>query len=247
MCLGWMLPLYVGAHTADVTLKDLSGIWVPEPYLKSLETTHSAISAVAEELTISTTSQGQWKLRWHHYHEGSERPILSLSKDQGGASYVLTLGDPPSAPTSNHIHTTTWHVHVITEAGKVKSIEFIDGDVVINKKVSFKRITQPLARHVARKLVVGRFIDGGGHAYIFTPDGKAVWPDSTFPYEVSVDPSQTDCDYFYQPQVGKIESPSAYGFRWKGRTLNLYRLGRTDTMPIHCEEKPFLTLKRSRS
>ncbi|HEV8579974.1 MAG TPA: hypothetical protein VGX68_12945 [Thermoanaerobaculia bacterium] len=68
--------------------------------------------------------------------------------------------------------------------------------------------------------------------------GKAVWPDHTFRYEVSIDESEADCDYIFHPQKGEVGETKRYGFRWMNDRLRIYAITypKDGAAPIHCDK-----------
>lgn len=240
------LDIPVQADDKLSTLSNLSGVWVPQRYVDSLNTRHSAISSSPEEITIQKEKDGSWRLLWTNFHEGSWRSILSFPKEPGNDSnYFLKVGDWEDPSSSESQHTTTWRLRVSQNGSAINFIEFIDAaDSSINMKIPFVRITEPLSKYVLLKLLAGHYKDAAQRNFEFTLGGEARWPGQKFPFEVSLDHSEADCDYFYNPLKGDRKSPNAYGFRWKGSELWLFQLLETDAMPIHCEAKPFAILHR---
>jgi|GEM_PF-1678310 len=101
-------------------------------------------------------------------------------------------------------------------------------------------------RFVARKVLVGDYVDAEGRLYSFREDGTAYFRDVQFPYEVGL-------DFALRPRSGKnnkkrdyfqnSKSRELYEYEIKGGVMYIYRTSGQEAMDV--EPEPFLKIKRT--
>lgn len=75
-----------------------------------------------------------------------------------------------------------------------------------------------LDMYVARRALVGKYLDDKGHSYIFGSDGWAVFPGRRFEYVVGTDHVLNSYDYYFEPPDG-----GAFVFERHDGVLRIFR------------------------
>lgn len=223
--------------SAPADLRDLAGVWTPGAALQNILAKRSPHAAVAENVTITATSAGEGRLDWSNGHEASWRRILKLESGSTGNEAVLVVTSwEESSPKPADLVRVPLRLER-DASGRVQSITFADEVLVAAPRQPWTRIEEPVAVYLNKKILAGTYHDATGNTWTFTPEGKAVWPDRTFAYEVSVDESEADCDYIFHPQKGEVGETKRYGFRWKDGRLSIYAIAypKDGAAPIHCD------------
>jgi hypothetical protein len=221
------------ASTAELSLSDLEGTWVPKEYVTRVKATRTRFATMPETVTFKSSARGVWTADWMNYHEGMSYPISNL-QSIGADRYRLTTSVPPSPGQSKFIP-----LSVTRDAkGSVEELRFEDKRVVYYSSGPFIRVQAPLHELVNRWVLLGSYRDEKGRRFTFTSDGQAQWPDKRFSYEVSLDPTQARCEYLYR----KDKPDERYGVSWRGGKLYLYpgKLDHEDV--ITCDSVPMAVL-----
>ena len=218
---------------------EFEGIWVRKKYVDSLPQTHSQFAEGPESVTISTKEH---RLSWTSYHESSWRPLLDI--EVAGATRFLVVGnwEVESSQVTEGLRVPFRETR--NGAGKITAIEFLDNSLVQYKEEAFVQLDVPLQQYANNVLLSGTYKDEQGRTFAFSNDGVALWPGTTFPYELTLDSSEAGCDYFQTEDQNEPGQRKRYGFRWNGEELQLFKIIYDSAVPIQCEKEPFVSLIR---
>jgi hypothetical protein len=220
---------------APADLRDIAGVWTHGAALRTILAQRSPHAAVAENVAIAASSASEGRLDWSNGHEASWRRIVRIESLDNETVLVVAAWEEPSSQPKDLVRVPVRLER--DESGRLQSLTFVDGVLVTAHGQPWTRIEEPVAVHLNKKILVGTYRDGQGRTWTFTPEGKAVWPDRTFNYEVSIDASEADCDYIFHPQKGEVGETKRYGFRWQDGRLRIYAIAypQDGAAPIHCE------------
>jgi len=226
--------------SADSTkIKEFEGIWARKKYVDSLTRAHSQFAEGPESVTISTKES---RLYWTSYHERSWRHILDI--EISGKTLFLVVGNWEVRSSEANEKLRVPFRERRDEAGKITAIEFLDSSLVSYKEEAFVKLDVPLEQYANNVLLAGTYKDDKGRTFTFSKDGVALWPGKSFPYKLTLDSSEAGCDYFQTEDRNEPGQRKRYGFQWKGKELQLFKIVYDRDMPIQCEDKPFVSLVR---
>lgn len=100
-------------------------------------------------------------------------------------------------------------------------------------------------RYVAKKVIVGDYVDSEGKHYSFKEDGTAVFGNVKFEYEIGLDFAErwhTDKDLKMRDYFQNSKTRELYEFEIKDDVLSIYRT--SGDMFSEVEPEPFLKLKK---
>lgn len=137
---------------------------------------------------------------------------------EGGLSYVLSPNatlepSDPSYPRPTHF--------------KVNSAHSFELSFSPERPVRYEKVGN-VASYVSAVTLVGRYTDSAGRMYQFRSDGKAIFPDREFTYEVGLDHVLTHFDYFYE--AGKVNEVTPY--QRDDETLRLYTIKKQENLDV---------------
>lgn len=229
-----------------VTMEALAGAWLLASYGQALVTSRSPLAAtrVAEPLGLLIRDHGsQRELVVTSFHETLRYQLrgLEAAGSAGAATLVLAPAEAgePEAPAER------WR-RVPVELWREG-----DGDVRMRAALwgaegpeeIYQRLPSPVATWVNARLLAGEYRDQKARPWRFTTEGWASTPDESFPFEISLDISETDCDYLRTPDPNEPGGQRRIGFDWEGETLHLYRITYDRPAPISCEKVPWVVLR----
>lgn len=234
-----VLALAPAAYAAPPpALQDLAGTWVAGKALQTILAKRSPHAAVAESVKITATTRKSGRLDWNNTHEGSWRTVVGVEAGAVPDQAVLVTGaweilaPKPAEQVRVPIRVQR------NAAGKVEGLTFLSDVLVQAQNEPWTRLEEPVATYLNKKVLAGAYRDDRGRAWTFTPDGKAVWPNASFGYEVSIDDSEADCDYIAHPQKDEVGGYKRYGFLWRKGHLRLFSITypKDGAAPIHCDK-----------
>jgi hypothetical protein len=226
-----------GPAEEPADLRDLAGVWAHDAGLQTILAQRSPHAAVAENVTITASSASEGRLDWGNGHEASWRRIVKIESAAAKGEAVLVVA-PWEMESPKPEDLARVAIRLDRDAsGRVRSITFADKVLVAAYGQPWTPIEEPVAVYLNRKILAGTYRDGQGRTWTFTPEGRAVWPDRTFTYEISIDASETDCDYIFHPQKGEVGETKRYGFHWQDGRLRIYAIAYPEdgAAPIHCD------------
>ncbi len=221
-------------------MSDLAGLWVNRDYAEILRTRRSPREAFnAKDGIICFCEIDSNGIQWG-IHDGNGFGVRRLEPTQIRNEYRLVgLDNKPMG-----------HRFIIDQRGLGGTLTWIWGFNGDSTAIQvFDQVNGPIERYCNELVLVGVYYDSSGREYTFSADGRAVWPDRIFKYEVGL-------DYFFQAPdylVNRSEFDStkmgwvAYAFRWQGETLLLYRekpRNPDDPESMIAEDTPFAVLHR---
>lgn len=188
---------------ASGTIQPLeAGTYLSQDYVNVLKMSKSPYRA-------DTTAKHTYKLVTVRYDQG-KCYVTPETFHEGGLDYLLAPdnslrpGDP-SYPRPTHFRINS-----------AKSFELGFGS---EQSVRYESVGN-VASYVAALVLVGRYTDSVGRVYQFYPDGRAIFPDREFKYEIGLDHVLTRFDYFYES--GKVNAVTP--FQRDGDTVRLYSI-----------------------
>jgi len=204
-----------------------SGEYLKSDYVDAIEKTHSAFAALnsSGEPTLLRAFKGEYDLvlihSFHEFHDG-----FNIMED-GKAHRMGGKGE--CSPTVSV--TVDGNNLILTGYDSEGPLRYVYvGDA---------------QRFVARKVIVGDYVDTEGNIYSFKEDGTALFRDIQFPYQVGL-------DFVLRPRSGKNKNKRDYFQNSKSRELfeyeikdgvmHIYRTSGQEAMDV--EPAPFLIIKR---
>jgi hypothetical protein len=204
-----------------------SGEYLKSDYISMIEKTHSPYAALtsSKEPILLVAYKGEYDLVLiHYFHEFDDG--LNI-RDDGKACRIGTDGKDPSAESftvdGDNLTFTDYNSHGPLHYVYVGNAE----------------------RFVARKVIIGDYVDAVGKTYSFREDGTAQFGDVQFPYEIGL-------DFVLRPNSGKNNSKRDYFQNSKSRELfeyeikdgvmSIYRTSGAEAMDV--ETEPFLKIKK---
>lgn len=227
------------------SLDILTGEWLNREYVERLQATRSPMTAIKgiyfTGMEIEKQSDGVYDwLLIINFHEGVRYPLLGLATTDNKVVFEPIFGKNPE----NFI--TTRNRFRFTEPYPPGEIEWrfevkYDPD---ESPSSYVRMPNGFDHFVTRTVIAGDYVDEEGETYIFTEDGVAVWPDTTFTFKIQVDTMFSEGDYFF---VGKTHEERtrpvyfSYGYEWRDDRLYLYNTY-NDEPVLRRRPEPFVML-----
>ena len=218
---------YVTANEKN-SPKIRSGEYLKSDYVDAIEKTHSPYAALnsSSEPALLKAYKGEYDLvlihDFHEFHDG-----LKIMED-GKAHRMERKGEGSPAVSVT-----------------------VDGDNLIltgydsNGPLHFIYVGNA-QRFVAKKVLVGDYVDAEGKTYSFREDGTAYFGDVQFPYEVGL-------DFVLRPRSGKnkdkrdnfrnSKSRELFEYEIKDGVVYLYRTSGQEALDV--EPEPFLKIKRA--
>jgi hypothetical protein len=222
-------------QSRSLEIKDIQGSWTRQKYVEAVRSTRSPFAESPETVTIKDD-----KFSWTNYHEGAWRKIVRIEEDKVKGVYRLVLGpwekDPPGTELIEAPFKTA-----INRNGKIETMTFLTDAAVHYKQEPFLNVSEPLEQLIARIVLTGAYRDQQGQSYVFDKSGIAIWPGSSFSYEVALDHIEATCDYFLVDYHNNPVNTKAYGFKWVGNKMELFNNKSKDGL-MQCEDQPFTIL-----
>jgi hypothetical protein len=204
-----------------------SGEYLKSDYVDAIERTHSPYAAQnsSSEPTLLRAYKGAYDLILvHYFHEFYDG--LNIMED-GKAHRIV--GNGKGSPA----------VSVTVEGDNL-----ILTDYDSNEPLHYIYVGDA-QRFVARKVLVGDYVDAEGNTYSFREDGTAYFRDVQFPYEVGL-------DFVLRPRSGKnkdkrdnfrnSKSREIFEYELIDGVMYIYRTSGQEAMDV--EPEPFLEIKR---
>ncbi len=222
-------------------MSDLAGLWVNREYSEILKTRRSPREAFnARDGLICFCEIDSNGIQWG-IHDGNGFGVRRLEPTQTSDEFRLVGRD--NSPMD--------HRFLIDRQGSTGTLTWIWGGNGDSATVQvFDRIHVSIEQYCNALLLAGKYHDSSGRQYTFSVDGRAVWPDRKFKYEVGLDYAFQEPDYlinlseFDSAKMGWV----AYAFRWQGDTLLLYHempQNPDDPEGMSAENTPFAVLRRN--
>jgi hypothetical protein len=217
--------------------------WLNADYLKTLKETKSTFKA-SKDIYYSAMifKLNQKTVEWmqcYNFHEGLGYIIEYFGKN--GEVYY-----PVFSPEQWSAYVTKENTFVFS-GNPVDKIEWSFVEIYNNpgeqKHLTFVRAEPDIKTIINSLTIAGNYKDNKGLRYSFSEDGKAVWPDRSFDYEVIPDNVLTNYDYFMTSAMIEKNRHETKGFEWKDGNLFIFNItdtGETDTPEK--DNKPFLVL-----
>jgi hypothetical protein len=231
MAVSLIAILYCSSTYAASAAKSRSAI-KPGEYLKSdyiamIEKSHSPYTALrsSSEPTLLVAYKGEYDLVlvhfFHEFHDG-----LNIRDD--GRAYRL---GPDWKDSSSESFSVDGDNLTFTDYNSHGPLCYI---YVGNAK-----------RFVAKKVIVGDYVDAAGMTYSFREDGTAQFGDVLFPYEIGLDfvlrpksgNNNNKRDYFRNSKSLEI-----FEYEIKDGVMSIYRTSGEEAMDV--ESEPFLKIKK---
>jgi hypothetical protein len=230
-----------GAAKPPLRLADLQGEWIARPYLEAVRRTKQTLApqerTPALSFTVRRASGGGFEMERTNFHESVTQPIESFETTSEGARLVLGEGERPDPVTVERLGTKKRRCTGILRVGGVWSGAPAEAYV-------YARVPGSVRKAIHEAVLAGEYRDAAGRSYVFTPAGRATWPDREFDYEVSLDPSEACCEYFQHADPKGVGGQARYGYAWKDGALQVFRVFYpVDGCPISCEPEPMLVLR----
>ena len=253
----WACPLLLsllsfGAHplaaaaSPSLVLADLEGVWVSAQELDGIAESRSVQGVALRQVEIAPA-------RGQDFHgslvlsDGRGRTWRAVKElEASGDSLRFTAG-PPGKRAPETKEWVRFRARLGRDrTGRPASITFVDRSLSPGLlDIRLSRIGTSLAAHLTHLLLSGSYVDSAGARWEFSDAQQARWPDRRFPYELAVDVSEADCPFISTPDRSQPGGEQRWGYRWSADTLGLYAVVYdSKEAPIHCEPKPFATLRR---
>jgi hypothetical protein len=215
------------ASAAKSNFEIKSGEYLKSDYISMIEKTHSPYAALTSSTdpALLIAYKGEYDLvlihYFHEFHDG-----LNIRDD--GKAYRM---GPDWKDSSSESFTVDGDNLMFTDYNSHGPLHYI---YVGNAE-----------RFVARKVIVGDYVDATGKAYSFRDDGTAYFREDRFQYEIGL-------DFALRPDSGKNNKKRDYFRNSKSRELfeyemndgvmSIYRTSGQESMDV--EPEPFLKIKK---
>jgi len=93
--------------------------------------------------------------------------------------------------------------------------------------------------YVSRVVLAGKYRDSRGRVYEFTEDGRAIFPDRKFKFEIGLDHVMDAFDYF-------MDGAKMWAFKRKGAELQIFPTSNANGLDEISSDRPQLTLREAR-
>ncbi len=212
------------------TLENIDGFWVTEKYLSTLAVNKTPLYGNPESIEINIIEK---KIKWTNYHEGYSRNIFEYEKVN--SLYRLMVSEPESLDSEAKPFFFQY------ENG---ALVFIEAGIVEQVNERFIRIPTNLPTFVNKQILSGKYIDSEGNHYEFTDNGKAIWPNSSFDYEIILDSTEASCPYISSSMEDSDGSPKSFGYKWESEYLYIFEIVEGEDAPISCAKEALLKLAK---
>ena len=229
-----------------VFVKDIEGLWITGDYASALRATRMPHQAARKARPVVVNIQ----------KEGRSYPILRTDFDKAVMQRVLDI-EPDKAPNTNRIVAADSDTEAVA-ASEATYIPFrgqkgVQGrfDTLSMAEPQFSRgkfrtyirlVDSSLVGFINGVVLAGRYTDEQGRGYQFTEAGEATFPDTSFPYEVSLAALGATCEYFETPDDKAAGGKRRTGFAWVGGKLQLFEATGDSPAKVRCGKKPFAVL-----
>ena len=246
-----LIPIKISATKECVDLLNkIEGLWINEKYIIALKKKKSPIKATKEieccpEIQIIKIKDDkfQWGSSTWNFHEGWIYNILKFENVHKNNKYIIFI---------DNIGNDSFALQVNNNNEKIESIQFFDKvnykDKQVVKKDNYIRVNeQDVSEYVNNELFVGTYQDNQGNKYVFTNEGKAIWPNKTFFYYVKLDSfmAENDSIIVFRKDKDHNRVVLSYSFEFQNDNLLFYEEDDTDDGVIpEKAKKPFLILKK---
>lgn len=218
---------------------DLEGEWIVRPYLEAVRHARQTLApqerVPALSFTVRPASGGGLEMERTNFHEALTQPIEDFEATREGAAFVLTGGERPEPITVERVRTKRGCSGVLRVGGVWSGAPA--------SSYVYTRVAGSVQEAVNRLVLAGEYRDAAGRSYVFSPEGRATWPDRAFDYEIALDPSEACCEYFQHADPNGVGGQARFGYAWKAGALQVFRVFYPeDGCPISCEPEPMLVL-----
>ncbi len=200
-----------------------AGDYLSNAYIDELTSTRSALAAdkTGTLTSVSVTQSGS-----------SISIIPGFNFHEAGDEFLVGHDGSLSAASPNPYNTH----NLYAEAINGKTLRFGYEDIA---PATFVLVKDEYA-YVARIMIVGKYHDARGRIYEFTEDGRAIFPERTFKYDVGLDHVLNPYDYY-------SENGKTWAFLRKGGELQIFATADTeDGFEQITSTKPTLVLQELR-
>jgi len=229
-----------------VYLSDLEGTWIARDYLERVRASRAPHTTArsATGIAIKVQREGRtWPILITNFQQAVLEFIIDVQPDQTPKSYRLVLAKEDRPGISSADVTYVYFRGERSEDGTFRTLSIAEPNFARKRYLTYLRLDEPLEVFINRAVIAGTYVDEAGARYEFTDDGKAIFPDREFAYEVSLDPSFAKCELIRSHREQDPQGKERIGFAWKGAQLELFGVkGRK--APYRCDSKPFVVLKR---
>ena len=229
-----------------VFVKDIEGLWITADYASALRATRMPHQAARKARPVVVNIQ----------KEGRSYPILRTDFDKAVMQRVLDI-EPDKAPNTNRIVAADSDTEAVA-ASEATYIPFrgqkgVQGrfDTLSMAEPQFSRgkfrtyirlVDSSLVGFINGVVLAGRYTDEQGRGYQFSEAGEATFPDTSFPYEVSLAALGATCEYFETADDKVAGGKRRTGFAWVGGKLQLFEATGDSPAKVRCRKKPFAVL-----
>ena len=231
-------PLPEGCQSSDILVtgafkKNIpaikSGEYLREDYIAVIDKTHSpsiAFSQLKIQPSLITAYKGEYDIVLvHNFHEFD----CGLNIMEDGKVGLSGSGGEDNSDISITVDGDNL---ILTGYGKHAPMHYI--------------FVEDAKLFVAKKVLVGDYVDSGGNPYSFKDDGTASFGDIQFQYEIGLDYVERpipDKDHKRRDYFQKKISRELYEYEIKDGVMSIYRTG--GEMFEIVEPEPFVKLRRT--
>lgn len=228
-----------------VYLKDLEGTWISRDYVERLRASRAphATARQATGVAIKIQREGNgYPILITNFRRVVLQAVIDVQPDGKPGSYRLVVAKEDRPGINSSEVSYIYFRGERNPEGVFRALSIAEPTFAKRRFLTYLRLTEPLETFVNRVVVAGEYADAEGRPYEFTESGEAILPESSFAYEISLDPSSADCELI-QGREGDAEARQRIGFGWKGPDLRLYKVT-GEKPPYQCAAKPFAVLQR---
>jgi hypothetical protein len=231
-------------HPDRVYIKDLEGTWISRDYAERLRVSRAphATARQAPGIAIKIQKEGNsYPILITNFQRAVLNAIIDVQPDNKPKSYRLVLAKEDRPGISASETTVMYFRGERLPDGTFNILSIAEPNFAKRRYLTYVRLPDPLDTFVNRAVIAGRYQDAEGRAYEFTEGGDAALPDSSFVYEISLDPSSAACELIQNHRERNPNGKERIGFEWKGSELRLFKVSGTKP-PLKCDSKPFAVL-----
>ncbi|MDX9889037.1 MAG: hypothetical protein RBS51_07260 [Anaerovoracaceae bacterium] len=222
----------IGVYTKEEMVLKITGTWVNEEYKNNLTSTKSPYRSICELpwLEILADNNEIFYNEYLNFHEGGTGgTITDIVFDADNNRYDIEL----KSYFENSLIELQPSIIISENPGEGSSIIYTnqEGEIVHQ----FFQIDKSPALYANEVILAGSYKDSEGNQYTFTNDGKAIWPQESFDYQIQLDfigqPTFADengdfyeADYFMRvSKDGLAFEDSIYSYEIKGEQLLIFK------------------------
>jgi hypothetical protein len=232
-------------RTDRIFARDIEGVWINTAYLKALRATRAPYEASRKvaPLVITVQKEGySYPLVRTDFDRAVLLRIIDIQPEEKPGAFRVVLAADDMNPVSASETTNISFRGKKSDQGRFEALAIADPTFGKRKFQDFIRVEEGLAPLVNGIVIAGSYADDNGASYRFSREGEAEVPGGRFRYDVRLSPKGARCSIIEETQDEAAGPRPRYGFRWKGKSLELYEVDAKKPDNLRCGAKPVAVL-----